>query len=277
MALAYCRECGGKVSTEVAYCPHCGAVSPAGHLHSPPPQPVAGPLLPPKHQPGCFSIGCGGLAILFVIGLIASAGDDASTRATTSSIERATVSTPERTPEQSKAAYMVQIERELVSVRDGFDGSTYRGSTDAVNMEVVLFGTWGKVIGEARSHALTESEKAKVTELRGLISQIQIREFPRMRAAWAEKMRTAMWEHDVSFTTGGTASRTIRLSASIFASNANIQQVQQGISEQLTLLRFRRVEYRWYRGADDYQYYTLQPPPDGAVREITSAGWSAAP
>jgi hypothetical protein len=30
MALGFCRECGGRASTEAHACPHCGAASPTG-------------------------------------------------------------------------------------------------------------------------------------------------------------------------------------------------------------------------------------------------------
>ena len=33
MALGYCRECGGKASTEAPTCVHCGAVDPTGQSH----------------------------------------------------------------------------------------------------------------------------------------------------------------------------------------------------------------------------------------------------
>ena len=34
MALKQCRECGGKVSTGAATCPHCGVGSPGGGVAS---------------------------------------------------------------------------------------------------------------------------------------------------------------------------------------------------------------------------------------------------
>ena len=30
MALTYCRECGGEVSSEAVVCPHCGLENPSG-------------------------------------------------------------------------------------------------------------------------------------------------------------------------------------------------------------------------------------------------------
>jgi hypothetical protein len=226
---------------------------------------------------GCIGLGCAGLLILFLIAVLAG-GSDSGGEGDRSTVTHSAVSTPPaKTPEERKSDYVAQLERELASLRDGFDGSQYRGNKDAINMGVVLFGVWAKLINEAPTHALTEAEKAKASELRRLVSQLQIREFPRLRASWAKVLGEAMWEHDMTVSSGGEGSRTLRLTAVMFASNTNIKQIQETVHEQLELLRFKRVEYRWYRGADEYQYYTLDTPRDGDVREITDNGWSSAP
>jgi hypothetical protein len=184
---------------------------------------------------------------------------------------------PAQTPEERKADYVAQLDRELASLRDGFDGSKYRGDKDAINMGIILFGAWAKLIGEASTHALSASETAKVNELRRLVVRIQVRELPLLRANWAKVVGEAMWEHDMTVTTGGEGSRTLRMTAGMFASNSNIKQTQEALHDQLHLLRFKRAEYRWYRGADDYQYYQLETPSDNAVQEITASGWASAP
>jgi hypothetical protein len=88
-------------------------------------------------------------------------------------------------------------------------------------------------------------------------------------------LATAVWEHDVLVTTGGEANRTLRLTSVMFASNSNIAQIQRTVHDPLELLRFKRVEYRWYRGADEYTYYRVETPTDRAVRLITNTGWSS--
>lgn len=172
----------------------------------------------------------------------------------------------------TKDDYLAQLDREIASIRT-FDGSKYRGDKDAINMEVILFSVWAKVIADSTSYSLSPIEKKKARELRRLVSQTQIREFPRMRAAWARVVGAAMWEHDVTITSHGEGARTIRLTAAMFASNGNIKQVQQSLQEQFGLLRFRRAEYRWFRGADEYTYYSIEGPRDGEVRQITTSGW----
>lgn len=53
MALGYCRECGGRASTEAAACPHCGAGDPTGKLHEAAAlRAYAQPLPPVPHRPG---------------------------------------------------------------------------------------------------------------------------------------------------------------------------------------------------------------------------------
>jgi hypothetical protein len=221
--------------------------------------------------------GCGGLLVLFVIAALAGGSGSSGSGDGAGSGSSAAPAPRSKTPEERKADYVGQLDRELASLRQGFDGSKYRGSKDAINMGVILFGAWGKLISEAPTHDLSKGEMAKVAELRRRVSQIQVREFPRLRASWAQEVGKAMWEHDMTVTAGGEGSRTLRLTAAMFAANANIQQIQQTLHDQLNLLRFKRVEYRWYRGADDYQYYRLETPRDGDVREITANGWASAP
>ncbi|HEX6748485.1 MAG TPA: hypothetical protein VF092_14400 [Longimicrobium sp.] len=155
-----------------------------------------------------------------------------------------------------------------------FDGSKYRSTKDEIQIEVVLFGAWANLVHEASEYTLTASERARVNQLRERVAQVQAREFPRMRAAWARILANAMWEHDMIVSSGGEANRTLRLTSVIFASNSNIAEIQRTVHEQLNLLRFKRVEYRWYRGADEYTYYSVETPADRAVREITSSGWA---
>jgi hypothetical protein len=55
MALGYCRECGGKASTEAPACAHCGAANPTGRYH---PAPVHAPAyaLAPRPSNGIAAV-----------------------------------------------------------------------------------------------------------------------------------------------------------------------------------------------------------------------------
>lgn len=73
MALTKCRECGQKVSSEAASCPHCGVSSPSGSLRG-----VFSRGSRGKGE-GCFlqTMNCGclvfwGFVALLVLGIVLS-------------------------------------------------------------------------------------------------------------------------------------------------------------------------------------------------------------
>ena len=68
-----------------------------------------------------------------------------------------------------------------------------------------------------------------------------------------------MWEHDCDVSISG---RTITFTAGIFAANANIKDAYQNISDALRDLRFKRCNFKWYRYADEYTYYTIDSKND---------------
>ena len=176
---------------------------------------------------------------------------------------------------QTKAEYIGQVERELASAAH-FDGSQYRDTKEEILIETVLFGAWAQEINRATNYELTASEKAKVARLKEEVSDIQRREFPRMRAAWGKILAQAMWEHNMTVSTGGEGNRTLRLTAAIFASNGNIKKINGVVWEQATLLRFKRIEYRWYKGEEEYTYFRVDSPKDSAVRRISGNGYEPA-
>lgn len=215
--------------------------------------------------------------VLAAFGALAAGSGDSSADAPSS----ATVpsSPPNAAPvgsatTQTQAEYVQQVDRELASLTN-FDGSTYRSNKDAVLLEAALFGAWAKIVSEADAYTLSPSQRMRVNRLKTGVAEIQAREFPRMRAAWGRILANALWEHDVRVSTGGEANRTLRLTSVLFASNGNIAEIQRTVHDPLDLLRFKRVEYRWYRGADEYTYYRVETPPDRAVRLITDTGWSS--
>ena len=72
-----------------------------------------------------------------------------------------------------------------------------------------------------------------------------------------------MWEADIEVSVYGSGSRTIQFVGGTFAANRNIQEFQNGISKMLQDLRFTRANYKWYSGADKYDYYSIKSPNDG--------------
>lgn len=104
MAMIPCPECQQPVSELAPSCPNCGRPI-APPVPAAPPQVV---VMPPKPKHGCLKVGCGILAVLFlivlIIGIVAD-GPKKGSRATSSSAAKSETS---GTPEPAAAAQGAQ-------------------------------------------------------------------------------------------------------------------------------------------------------------------------
>lgn len=162
--------------------------------------------------------------------------------------------------------YKAQIQRELETFNKPFDNSDYRGTIDAIEVEVVLFGTWAKMINEAKSHS-DPSVVSLGEELESKVSELQIKEFPLMRKAYADFVANILWEHDIEVRVVGNANGTIEFIGGYFAANKNIKDTHLLFVDLLKALRFDRANYKWSEYAD-YTYYTLESSKDSEIVEL---------
>ena len=158
--------------------------------------------------------------------------------------------------EEEKLKQKEQLEREIKSVNDGVDFSTYRGTVDALQMELMLFGTWANIITEGENSDDPEIQKL-VNQLKQKVANMQIKEFPKLRKEYANIVAKKMWENDIEVTYNGTNNKYINFSGGIFAANKNKQDFQNEVNEVLKMFRFNQSRYRWYKGADEYTYWTI--------------------
>ncbi len=158
--------------------------------------------------------------------------------------------------EEKRQQTIEQLEREIKSINKGVDFSTYRGTIDALQMELILFGTWANII--------TENEKSEDSKIKSLVKQLrtkvvrlQAKEFPIMRKEYAKVVANKLWENDIEVYANGTGRKYINFTGGIFAANKNKKDFQTELHEILTMFRFKQSRYRWYKGADEYTYYTI--------------------
>ena len=101
----------------------------------------------------------------------------------------------------------------------------------------------------------------KSKELSKVAKALQIKYFPIIRKNYVALHKHTMWENNIDMKQNG--STTLELSGGIFANNKNIQDSYETIREVLELLRFKRINFRWYKGADEYTYYQISSTADG--------------
>lgn len=148
-----------------------------------------------------------------------------------------------------------QLEREIKSIDKGIkfaDGNTI----DELQMDIVLFATWAKIIKESEESGETEIKNLG-KKLKTKVSRIQIREFPSLRKQYAKIVANKMWENDIEVSANGTGKKYINFSGGVFAANKNKKEFQTQVQEVLNMFRFKQSRYRWYKGESEYTYYTM--------------------
>ncbi|WP_339794813.1 hypothetical protein [uncultured Imperialibacter sp.] len=161
-----------------------------------------------------------------------------------------------------------QLEREIKAVNNGVDFSTYRGSVDALQLEIVLFGTWANIITEGENSEDPQIKRL-AKQLKPKIVNLQVSEFPKMRQEYAKVVANLMWEHDVYVNASGSRNVYLNFVGVLFAANKNIKDAQEQLQDAPKLFRFKQTRYRWYKEADEYTYYTTYEGTDSDLVDFS--------
>jgi len=209
------------------------------------------------------------LVVLFILMAFGSEEDKKSDESnnveinTLSSNDNNQNSNVEKTDEQ----FITQLKREIESLDKGVDFTGYKESIDAIQMELVLFSAWAINIDEA-SKSENQEIKSLGEKLKSRVEKIQVAEFPKLRKAYGKIVDKKLWEQNIEVETLGNSSKTIQFTGAIFANNKNKQDTQETLSELLNLLRFKKVNYKWYEYDDEYTYYELDTAKDSEIRKL---------
>lgn len=140
---------------------------------------------------------------------------------------------------------------------DGFDPGEWDDSEIRMAAAVATFAAYADLVREVEG-----ADSVDASGLRAKLIATQRRSFPRFRDAYGPIIRAKVWENDMDVRTAGSGYRTIQYTAGLFAANRNIAEFQRGVESTLKTLRFKRAEYRWYRDAREFTYYSMESPAD---------------
>ena len=136
-----------------------------------------------------------------------------------------------------------------------------------IKLKIFTYYTEVRFLNEANKHNLTNKEKMTLLLYEKLLKRRQIREFPRLRDQYGPLLREGLWELNISARTIGNGYRTLQLTGLSFANNVNIKSFFEEFNNTFAILRFKRIEFRWYKGANEYTYYALKTHDDGYLTE----------
>lgn len=190
--------------------------------------------------------------------------DDKKEEETSVEATNKTINTTEK--KQTDVEIKEQLEREISSIDKGIDFSSYKESIESIQLELVLFQVWAKKINEAKS-SNNNDIKELGEKLETKVKKIQVSEFPKLRKAYGKIVAKKLWVENIEVEVFGNNSKTIQFTGGIFANNKNKQETQETLSEMLNLLRFKKVNYKWYKYDDEYTYYELDSKNDNEITD----------
>jgi len=147
-----------------------------------------------------------------------------------------------------------------------FKYKDYMDSNDKILHAASFYDNIANDISQKITFKETIRMKRLRNKIRDRLLMLQIKSFPILRKKFAQNMASIMWEHDVYVTSSGSKNTTLNISGGIYAANSNIQQNQNIIENSVSTMRFKRVSYRWYKGAEESTYYKIQTISDNKIK-----------
>jgi hypothetical protein len=95
--------------------------------------------------------------------------------------------------------------------------------------------------------------------------EIQKRDFPKMRLAYAKILSKQLWRENIEVNALGNNYSTIQVVSGLFASNANIEDFHNEAVKVFKELRFKRANYKWIPSASEYTYYNISSKNDNQI------------
>lgn len=205
-------------------------------------------------------------AAIIGLGIIGSQFDDSKKTNDTASSTTQTTATTNSNP-VAGMDLKTKIQNNIKSISGG-DDLTKNEMTSATDFQitVALFKAYAITINEGKQS--TDKEVLKLTdELQKKVVASQLKNFPKLRKAYYEFVKNKLWENDVDVRISGAGNTVLKLTGGYFAANKNIKDSQEALHEMLTLLRFKQTQYTWYKGQDEFTYYTIDSPKDNEIVE----------
>lgn len=153
------------------------------------------------------------------------------------------------------------IEAEIRSIKNYDINNIYKGTLFALKAELYYFSGHWNDLNNYEEYQNKETEKY-IKIYRNELKKLQKKQFPKIRKQYTQIIKDKFWVENIYVTSSGPNVTYLNFTGSIFADNKNIKTFQDLVNETFIQLRFKFIYYRWYKGQDDYTYYSIQSDKD---------------
>jgi hypothetical protein len=164
-------------------------------------------------------------------------------------VEAPTIPESSKAPtyEELKGEYMGMVTRGIETLK-GFSGAKYRGSEEAVSVELEVFQAWALLINEMDNYPLTPEEAQVVRSVAQRVSDIQVREFPAMRAEFARTVGQTLRRFGVYASTTGDRHQNLHVTCLPAGGEEGINRALLLLErENVVHLRFVKTQFTFTR------------------------------
>ena len=92
--------------------------------------------------------------------------------------------------------------------------------------------------------------------------------FPELRQDFTSLSDSKLWEQNIDVKIVGKNHERVQFIASTFANNASVKSYHTELEPVLRKLRFKFVDYKWYKYDSDYNTFRILSNPDKCLNSL---------
>lgn len=165
--------------------------------------------------------------------------------------------------EKENISIIEKINKEISSIKN-INLSQYKDTINWIGLEARLFWDYADLIATYKDNKDPKVQNT-LKQFKTMVSNLQINEFPKLRKAFIDLTDKNMWEYNIDVIWIWKTYSTIEFIWWIYASNKNIKDQYQIVSDTLKLLRFDKINFKWYKYDDEYTYYEIDSLDDSII------------
>jgi len=151
--------------------------------------------------------------------------------------------------------------RELKSISKGVSFSTYRGSVEMLQMEMVLFGAWARYIDEGITSGNNETILL-ARKLESKVAEIQKKEYPFLRKEYVKFIKETLREMNfdenrIQVYVSGHQNQYLNFKGAELADKEISTGLHSSIHEIILTFRFSEGRYHWGNNSNEYYYWSV--------------------
>lgn len=158
---------------------------------------------------------------------------------------------------------ILRLNNEIAAI-DKFDGNNFRNEISLIQAELNIIDSLYYLAMDTAYSYIKDIDKLR-KQFKNKFISFQKSEFPKMRKNYGKILKDKLWVDNIKVNVLGTSNTILQFEGAIFASNRNIKDMQDNIYDVINKLRFKKVNYKWYKYDDEYTYFDIDTKKDSDI------------